>query len=477
MSILDFDATKLAARIRSGETTSLQATDAYIERLQAHNPSVRCLVEERFADARQEAIACDDELRSGSEPKGRLFGVPISMKEAFDVAGMRTTGGLMRRRNAIADQDAEAVAKLKQEGAIILGKTNTPTLCFCQETDNRLYGITNNPWDLDRTVGGSSGGEGALIALGGAAVGFGSDIGGSLRFPAHFNGVVSFKSGNRQVTEEGTYPPIYEDLQMRMLGIGAVSKSVRDAKLINEIVAHSKPESRSLSEYQITLPIDTLGYPISYATQSTLKDIKDELEHEGISATDEQPPMYREAALLWQLAMSIDGASNIKEAAVYGCDSFHPVKEWLKELFGRRSDWHRYLTWAIIGADLFKPSGKKLAEMQTQFRDGDAAVTDYLANRLLILPVYHTPARKHGEVYAELFSPRKTYLKYMPYIAYANTWGLPALTVPVAEDRGLPIGIQIVGRIGSEDAIFQLGAMLEARFRGWKRANPELSRV
>ena len=127
------------------------------------------------------------------------------MKESFHVEGMRTTGGLLNRKESIQDADAEVVRKLRNEGAIILGKTNTPALCFCQETDNKLYGRTNNPWDLTRTAGGSSGGEGVLIAIGGAAVGLGSDIGGSIRLPSHFNGVVGFKSGNSQVSSVGVF--------------------------------------------------------------------------------------------------------------------------------------------------------------------------------------------------------------------------------------------------------------------------------
>ena len=100
------------------------------------------------------------------EAEGALFGVPISMKESFDVAGMQTTGGLIGRKGFVQEHDAEVVRKLKAEGAIIIGKTNTPELCFCQETDNKLYGRTNNPWNLERTAGGSSGGEGAAIAIG-----------------------------------------------------------------------------------------------------------------------------------------------------------------------------------------------------------------------------------------------------------------------------------------------------------------------
>ena len=171
------------------------------------------------------------------------------MKESFDVAGMQTTGGLLARKGFVQEHDAEVVRKLKAEGAIIIGKTNTPELCFCQETDNKLYGRTNNPWNMERTAGGSSGGEGAAIAIGAAAAGLGSDIGGSIRFPSHFNGVIGFKSGKGQVSQAGSFPFVEDAWQQRMLGIGPMTKSVRDAKLIYSIIADHPMEKRDLNRF------------------------------------------------------------------------------------------------------------------------------------------------------------------------------------------------------------------------------------
>ena len=148
--ILDMDATTLAAKIAGQELTSLEVTEAFIAHLQRIQPQLNCLVEDRFEESRAEARKADQDLANGLA-KGRLFGVPISIKESFHVAGMRTTSGLPHRRDLVEEQDAEIVARLKGEGAIILGKSNTPVLCFCQETDNKLYGRSNNPWDPART--------------------------------------------------------------------------------------------------------------------------------------------------------------------------------------------------------------------------------------------------------------------------------------------------------------------------------------
>src|SRR5699024_1719466 len=156
-----------------------------------------------------------------------LYGVPISIKESFDVIGMKTTGGIVHRKDIIMSKDADVVRQLKDAGAIILCKTNTPALCFCHETDNKLYGRTNNAWNEKKTAGGSSGGEGALIGVGGTPVGMSSDIGGSIRFPSHFNGVVGFKPGMYQVSADGHFPPDKIPIKARMSGIGPIGKSVR----------------------------------------------------------------------------------------------------------------------------------------------------------------------------------------------------------------------------------------------------------
>lgn len=467
MNLIDLDATAIAEKIKNGELSSFEATEAYINHIVEFNPKINALVADRFDQARTEAFHADQTLKE-NKATGRLFGVPISMKEAFDVEGMSTTGGLQHRQQQIETTDAAIVKKLKDEGAIILGKTNTPALCFCQETDNKLYGRTNNPWDYSLTAGGSSGGEAALIAAGGAAVGIGSDIGGSIRFPAHFNGVIGFKSGMKQVDDQGAYPPFSHPLQERMLGIGAMAKSMRDVRLINEILANTFPAKRNLADFTATLPFDQLEYPISSQSKTLLANVKDSIANH-LCVIDEQPPMYQQSALLWQLIMSIGGAAQvIKEAFPPG--SGHPYTEWFKEKTTKKSSYHRYLTWAIIGANTFKPSKDKLLQIEEQIKHGDRLVQSYLQNRLLILPVYHSPARKHGEVYSEIFSIRKTFLKYMPFVAYANVWGLPSLTVPVGEENGLPVAIQVISSNGNEDAIFELSEMLATSFRGWRRA-------
>lgn len=464
--VLDADASRIKEMILNKEITVSEIVSIFIERIKEKNPSVNFLVEDRFVAAMEQAAQADAAVAKG-EAKGELFGVPMSMKESFDVADLQTTGGLLSRKGFVMKEDAEVVKKLKAEGAIILGKTNTPELCFCQETENKLYGRTNNPWNLDRTAGGSSGGEGAAIALGVVAVGIGSDIGGSIRFPSHFNGVIGFKSGKGQVSQVGSFPFVEDAWQQRMLGIGPIAKSVRDAKLVYSIIADHRMEERDITDFSINV-FRTTELPLSEASVKLLNNVylflKDTYQTER-----ETLPYLEDSALLWQEIMSIDGGKSTRKTA-FGNEKGKPLTAYIKEKTSGTADIHRYLSWALIGSSLFKPSAKRIDEISRRLDEGDEVLEEYLEKRLIVMPVYHTAAPSHGIVYKEIFSIRKTFLKYMPFVAYANTWGLPALTVPIGKDKeGMPIGLQVIGKNGNEDAIFTLGSILEKQFGGYSR--------
>jgi fatty acid amide hydrolase 2 len=464
--LLDLDASELARMISDKEISSREATETYINHIINVNPSLNFLVEDRFLIALEEADEADRQI-SGNIAHGKLCGVPISIKESFHVDGMKTTGGLLCRRDAIQDTDADLVNKLKDEGAIILGKTNTPELCFCQETYNKLYGRTNNAHDASRTAGGSSGGEAVMISVGGAAAGIGSDIGGSIRFPSHFNGVIGFKSGNSQVSSVGSYPPESHLLQSRMLGIGPITKSVRDVKLLYNIIAKTEAKDSRIEAFKFSVLAET-GYPLSRATVNLMDSLYSRLKDE-FTTEKTIPPYFKETSRIWQEIMSIDGAAGPGKEA-FGDRPVRPIRAYLSELVNGKEKVHRYMSWALIGASIFKPSEKRVKEIERFVAQGDEILNDYLHERMLIFPVYHSVAPKHGVVFKEIFSIRKTYEKYMPYIAYANVWGLPSLTIPIGTDEaGMPIAVQLIGKNGNEDALFKLGEFIEKEFKGYDR--------
>jgi len=191
----------MAARVREGDITSVELVEAHIAMIEEINPALNALVVPTFDAAREDARAADQALKSGTL-LGPLHGVPVTIKEFFDVRGTATTAGIESTKNVI-EADSPLVARLRKAGAVILGKTNVAQMGIAIESSNPVYGRTSNPWDATRTSGGSSGGEGALIAAGGSPLGLGSDGGGSIRIPAHFNGICGLKPTSGRLTMHG----------------------------------------------------------------------------------------------------------------------------------------------------------------------------------------------------------------------------------------------------------------------------------
>lgn len=470
--ILDMDATAILAAYRKGALKPSEAVETYIAHQRRFNPRLNLVVERRYDAARAEAAACD-KLQKNGKASGKLFGVPISMKESFNVAGMHTTGGLLHLHQRKIGTDAAAVKLLRSEGAIILCKTNTPALCFYQETDNLLFGRSNNPHNPEHTTGGSSGGEAALIAAGGAAAGFGSDIGGSIRIPAHFNGVVGFKAGARQFPDEGHLPEVTLENQIQMLGFGPIVKSVRDAALLYSIVhpLFIPPGGQKLpAKLKVVSFADFHKTVCSPETKETVSAAQQALKKAGAELDLEVPEFMRNVAEIWQLAMSEDRGEGINNLAYPGKPKEFIVDN-LRARLGLKSKNPAHLSWAIMGTNLFPPNEQQRRQI-TDFRnDGLAEMQKLLGNQgVFVTPAYPTPAKKHNEVYNEIFAISKTFRWVLPFICLPNTFGLPAMIVPCGfDDTGLPIGLQVTGLPGSEQTIFKVAALLEKELGGYRR--------
>lgn len=473
-NVLDMDAVDVLAAYRAGKLTPSEAVETYIAHQKCFNPILNSVVETRYEKARAEAARCD-ELLSQGRMKGKLFGVPMSMKESFDVAGMHSTGALRHFKDRMREKDSEEVRLLREQGAIFLDKTNTPGLCFCQETDNNLFGRANNPWDPSRTTGGSSGGEAALMAAGGAAAGFGSDIGGSIRIPSHFNGVVGFKAGAGQFPGKADFPPITVKHQERMLGFGPITKSVRDAALIYSII-----HRRFRPPQTATLPDDLRVVSFGSFAKTTLSDETDKVLHRaqqaigsnGAPVTVQVPHFITEVAKAWQLIMSMDRGRGIRKLAYPG-QPFGFYTDFLKAKFGGSSKNHPYLSWGLIGSSTFAPTARQSAWVDRFVPEAEREIEQLLSpNGVFVIPSYPTPALPHGEVYNQVFSIRMTYQNVLPYIALPNVFGMPSMVVPCGRDESnLPIGLQVVSQVGNEETLFRVAMVLEKELGGYQRCN------
>ncbi|MEN1967410.1 amidase [Lentibacillus sp. N15] len=474
-TILTMDVTTLAKRIKNREIRSVDAVLIYINHLATINKKVYCVVAERFADALEEAKQCDEMLDQG-EGVGRLFGVPISVKESFDVQGMKTTGGFKHRANYTATVDAEVVQRLKAEGAIILCKTNTSTADLTFESINKQYGRTNNPWNLSRTAGGSSGGEAALIACGGAAVGIGSDLAGSLRLPGHFNGVLAFKSGAGDVSMSGHFPKPIHPLQDTMFGIGALGKSVQDLKLIYSTLSNRRPAETDIHDFRLIMPMLPSTYPLSNDTENGWQMVQEFFNGKVHMENGEMPDFIAKLPLLHLEVLTIGGAKDLYPA-FFAKKSFPLAKTMLREAILHDTSYYYYflktMMLAKAGSNVFRTKRGHADKLKTKQDQFIAAGNRLLDKAVMVLPVYPTPAKKHGQLDRELFSNRFSYLKLMPYTVLPNALGYPALSVPIAmSEQGLPISVQLVSKQGNENALFYFGRQLEQSFLGYHQARP-----
>jgi fatty acid amide hydrolase len=233
-NLCDLGATELAAAIRRGEVPARDAVEAYIARIEAVNPSLNALVVKRYDEAREEARQIDRK-RAAGEPLGPLAGVPVTIKECLDLRGTAATFGLPSRKGAIAAADEKHVDRLRRAGAIVLGKTNVAQLLLHIETDSPVYGRTNHPLDPGRSPGGSSGGEGALLAAGASALGLGTDLGGSVRVPAAACGVVAIKPTSGRCDDLGRFSiPVGQRAVASQVGV--LGRSVGDVALGLEVI-------------------------------------------------------------------------------------------------------------------------------------------------------------------------------------------------------------------------------------------------
>src|SRR6202453_852461 len=225
----------MAELIRQKVLSPLELVNAHLAQIEKLNPKLNAFVEVDVYRVRQAAREAESAVMHGGL-LAPLHGVPISIKSSISVAGLRWEAGTRLRQGLVAAQDAPLVARLKNAGAIILGTTNTPELLMSWESDNRLYGRTNNPWDLSRTAGGSSGGEAAAIAAGMSAGGVGSDGGGSIRVPAHFTGICGLKPTPGRIPSTGHYPKAGGPFAL--LGVvGPMARTVADLQILFEVMA------------------------------------------------------------------------------------------------------------------------------------------------------------------------------------------------------------------------------------------------
>jgi len=470
-------AVELAAGIAAGRYSAQELLEMFLDRIGRFNPTLNAIVVFDTDAARERAKAADAARRAGTS-WGPLHGVPITVKESFDLAGFPSTFGRGERRNHRAARDALAVERLKAAGAVVMGKTNVPKDLSDWQAFNVIYGATVNPWDHARTPGGSSGGASAALAAGLAALELGSDIGGSIRMPAHYCGIYGHKPSYGIVPMRG-HAPADDMAAIDILVAGPLARRAADLEVALEVIAGADPEEeggwrldlpaeprRRFRDFRIAVVTDDATFRVDADTRAALGAIADLLEREGARVVRD-PKLPMPSHDMWLLYLTLlrsamssalsdaDVAHHARLAAAAGAEAMDYAsviaraytlshRDWLKANDARqllRRLWRAFfaehdLVLAPMSATTAFPHVRGIAkEDQTMMVDG--------ARRLA------------SDTYFWIGIP-------------ALVPQLPATTVPAGIARdGLPIGIQIIGPEYRDRRCLALARLLETAHRGF----------
>jgi Asp-tRNA(Asn)/Glu-tRNA(Gln) amidotransferase A subunit family amidase len=474
MSDLTFlPAVEMTRQIREKKISPVDLAEAHLVKIERLNPKLNAFVHVDPERVRREARAAENALANGNAI-GPLHGVPISIKSCIEVTGMCCESGSRLRKEFIATKDAPLVARLRQAGAIILGVTNTPELLMAWETDNLVHGRTNSPWDLDRTPGGSSGGEAAAIATGMSAGGVGSDGGGSIRVPAHFSGICGLKPTPGRVPATGHFPP--SGGPFALIGVvGPMARTVADLKALFEVmqgpddgdacaapVSLRWPNEFELKKLRIGFFEDDGRTPVTPETRAAVQTAARALQVAGFQVDEFRPEGLEEARELWHKFFVKMGGILI-EPMFRGRE--HDLSPTLRQ----------FLEWSAAEPEL---TGDSLLDAWIR---RDALRAKFLKQMrkypILLCPAAAIPAFRHGERSWTIDGPSRNpsetttveYLDAWSYTEWFNLLGNPAAVVPVSHSAGgLPIGVQIVGRPWEEEQVLAVAAELEKQCGAWR---------
>ncbi len=476
-------ATQLARSIRTGKFSARQVVEAHIERIEKVNPVINAVVAKRYEAARKEADTVDKQLSTAKHPSlPPLLGVPCTVKELIAVQKMPFTSGIPARKNIIATEDAPAVARLRNSGAIILGVTNIAEGGLWIETHNQLYGRTKNPYNPKHTAGGSSGGEGAIVAAGGSPVGLGGDFAGSIRLPAFFNGVFGHKPSQGLVPNTGQYP--ITDDSTHYVCTGPIARRAEDLMPFLTIIAgpdgqdpNCKPmplgdpdkiSMKNLSVISVEglrrLKVSADLIAAQRQAASVLQDLGARVECRTFKRLEHSPE-------LWITKLSNGGVKTGSPTVAELIGNGVRVKtghELLKWFCGRSAHIFPVLSLAFLEQLSSRASAwlpKRTQRLVREFELLKQELTDLLTpTTVLLYPSYISPAPRHNEPIFNALCGRITWV----YTGIFNVLGLPVTQVPLGlNSKGLPLGVQVIARHGYDHVSIAVAMALEQAIGGW----------
>ena len=469
--LLSASALDLASWIRRGDVTSQEVVAAHVSQIERVNPTIRAVVAHRFEHAKREAFEADArQRREGTKNLPPLHGVPCTIKESFAVAGLPNSGGLVARKDHRAPEDAVTVKRLRAAGAIPLGVTNLSELCMWMESDNQVYGRSNNPYDPARIVGGSSGGEGAIVGAGASPFGLGADIGGSIRMPAFFNGVFGHKPTGTLVPGSGQFP-IAHGSGLRMMTTGPICRRAADLMPLLRTLAGPDAGDPECRPFTLDDPsrVKLRGLRVVSIEHNGFMRVSDELLRAQRRAADHLRSLgahvvhasvksLRASLPIWSAMMAAAGGPTYCELLGNG-EPIAVGREWIRWL-ARRTP-YTFMSLVLATVEKFPlirgRQGDQLLALAGALRQ---ELVDLIGDGVMLYPSFPKVAPKHGE---PLFPPVQ-----WTYTAILNALELPSTQVPLGlNDQQLPLGVQVVTVHGQDHRSIAVALELERAFGGW----------
>lgn len=464
MDLLSLDATEMARLIISKKVSPVEIIEACLNQIEKFNPSINAIV--TLADRSIDRARKAEQAIMRGEKWGPMHGVPFTIKDCIDTSGTRTTIGSLIYQNNVPPIDATVVKRLSNSGGILIGKTNLPEFALWWETGNRIFGQTNNPWDLKRTPGGSSGGEAAAIASRMSPIGVGSDVGGSIREPANYCGIVGLKATHGRIPLTGHWP----DVLLRYMHVGPLSRTVRDASLALSILSGSD----GIDAYSLPLdpPIINLdpsinGLKIALCTEGYFDPVDPEVKQKVLNAAK----IFEEMGCHIE-THSLDSWHNLSAQSISDSLFTAEGQYWLKEVVQGKEK--------LLAPNIKSRLSKKppsMEEYQQAISDSDSLKQDvaklFYKYDLLICPTVPGPAHLHNsntlEIDGQKVPARNALRATVPF----DITGSPSVSVPFGmSSNGLPIGVQIIGRHLDEETVLRAAAKLEASNQGGYHVPP-----
>lgn len=457
--IWQWSAVETAAAIRKGEATSKEVISAHIQHMHKINPALNAVVVD-LGDAALRAAEEADEALAKSKGHGNhvgpLHGVPVTIKINIDVEGQANSNGVAAFKDNIAPGDSPVTANLRKAGAIIIGLTNTPEFSLRGFTDNPLHGLTRNPWNPAITCGGSSGGAGASMAAGVGAIAHGNDIGGSLRWPAHCNGVVTIKPTQGRIPAFNPSAPAERPLMAQFMSSqGPIARAVADVRLGLEVMAQRDPRDPWWVPAPLTGPKPKAPIKVALAripddmdtdrgVISLLRKAADHLADAGYAVTEVEVP---ELSKVWQLWCDLI----MNEARVLQQEQM---------LATTSVDFRNAFEGFMALANQLDQAGymKAISERSRHIRNWMMFLEEY---PLLLTPTTVKPTPEVNADLAGAARVKELFWNDLRFISSVNVLGLPAAVVPVGLHNGLPVGVQIVGSRYREDLCLDAAQAIE----------------